>query len=75
MMAVDKVGEKAVDDRITVRIMGMDRNENKITRRFKVAKGTPATELRRLAMVMMMLGAETNIESIVTSEVKAVPAA
>ena len=71
---MDKL-EKKVDNRMTVRILGLDREDKPINRRFKVAKGTSTAQLHRLATVMMLLGLETSIETIVTSEHKDVPVA
>jgi hypothetical protein len=67
--------EKQADDRVVVRILGIDAEAKPINRRFKVAKGTSVAQLHRLATVMMLLGLETSITKIVTSERKDVPAA
>ena len=50
---MDKL-EKKVDNRMTVRILGLDRDAKAINRRFKVAKGTSVAQLHRLATVMML---------------------
>ncbi|MBJ7685600.1 hypothetical protein [Weissella confusa] len=71
---MDKL-EKKVDNRMTVRILGLNHDAKPINRRFKVAKGTSVAQLHRLATVMMLLGLETSITEIVTSERKDVPAA
>ncbi|MBC6498083.1 hypothetical protein H7R52_00455 [Weissella confusa] len=44
---MDKL-EKKVDNRMTVRILGLDRDAKAINRRFKVAKGTSVAQLHRL---------------------------